>query len=270
GVYKWKSTERGSKPTRKDLKAILVNGAPGSAMPSFSAIEEEDIETLVDYVIYLSIRGEFERRLLYQAVDELGYEGESPEVELSLANAASFGVHTDDDSGSEAYWVARDNLNRILEQWVGAEDAIVQVPAPPAKTAASIDQGRQLFHGKIANCSGCHGTDGLGGVPIIDFDDWTKEFTTRLAITPTDKDAVRPFRNLGALRPRQIKPRRISGGWFHGGGDGETLYRRFTQGIAGTPMPGQILTEEASSTSLSPSQVWSIVHYVQSLAGDGS
>ena len=131
--------------------------------------------------------------------------------------------------------------------------------------AQASDRGKELFHGQVANCAGCHGVDGVGGVNIVDYDDWSKEYSTRLGITPTDRQTLEPFEALGALRPRLALPRELAGGYAHGGADAVTLYRRITQGIAGTPMPAVMLSETPSATALTPDQVWDLVHYVQSL-----
>ena len=64
GQFKFKSTPVGSKPTHEDLRRIIVDGIPGTAMPSFLLLPENEIEALVDYVKYLAIRGEVERNLL--------------------------------------------------------------------------------------------------------------------------------------------------------------------------------------------------------------
>ena len=260
GVFKWKSTVRGAKPTRDDVRAILDHGAPGSAMPSFLRLADDDLNALVDYVIFLSVRGEFERRLISGAVDELGYEDTRPESEASLLALVEGNEETD------SFDLALETIDRIANSWVKADDSVIEVPAQTPNDAASIQRGNKLFHGKIANCVGCHGKNGNAEVVTLDFDDWTKEFTTRLAITPDDRDAVRPFRKAGALRPRQIHPRKLSAGVFRGGGHPETLYRRLVAGIAGTPMPGVMVVEQPSATALSSDQVWDIVHYVRSLS----
>ena len=70
GVFKWKSTIRSAKPTKQDLLDLLTRGVPGTGMPSFSLLSPDDLDALVDYVIYLSVRGETERRLLVGAMDE--------------------------------------------------------------------------------------------------------------------------------------------------------------------------------------------------------
>lgn len=262
GIYKWKSTQRAAKPTRSDLMAVLHRGAPGSGMPSFLNIADEDLVALVDYVIFLSVRGEFERRMIDAAIDELGYEDTVAERQTSLLTLAS----GDDSIATDAAEIARETLNEICQSWLDATKSEVQVPSQSENDSVSIGRGKELFHGQIANCAGCHGKEGGGGVETLDFDDWTKEFTTRLAITPTDRDAVKPFRRAGALRPRKANPRRLVGGVFRGGGSPEELYRRIAVGIAGTPMPGVIVVDEPSPTGLTPDQIWDLVHYVLSLS----
>ncbi|GAA5506569.1 cytochrome c [Novipirellula caenicola] len=267
GVFKWKSTRRNAKPTREDLRRTLIHGEAGTAMPSFSVLPDDELDALVDYVIYLSIRGEVERELLAAAV-ELGYDETPPEENLrlrmpSVSDAASAG---DAQAASEGAEATREIIQEVIRSWVSAEDAVVEVPAaPPANDTDSIERGRELFHGQIANCVGCHGPQGNGAAVTLDYDDWTKEYSTRLGLTPTDRDAMKPFRKAGAPKPRPIIPRRLQGGVFRGGGDGETLYRRITQGVAGTPMPSLEVTETESGKGLTPDQVWDLVHYVQSL-----
>lgn len=272
GVFKWKSTERSAKPTRADLAELLRGGIPGTAMPSFQLVPPADREALVDYVIYLSIRGEAERRLMAAAVDELGYGEHPPEPELRLISQTP-GV-------SEASGLIDEIVQEIASEWTEAEQRVVPVPAPendlPFETPSdpqlakayqrSIERGRTLYHGQIANCVGCHGPAGKGGVPTLDYDDWVKEYTTRIGVTPTDDEALQPFREAGALPPRPIEPRKLRDGVFRGGGDPETLYRRITQGVAGTPMPSLEVSEDESVTGLTPSQAWDLVRYVLSFS----
>ncbi len=104
----------------------------------------------------------------------------------------------------------------------------------------------------------------------VDYDDWSKEYSTRLGLTPTDREAMRPFRDAGALPPRQAEPRKFADGVFRGGGDPQTIYRQISQGIAGTPMPGVEIVPEATGTNLSDSQAWDLVRYIRSLAGNPS
>ena len=261
GVFKWKSTRRPAKPTRDDLLATIRHGIPGTGMPSFAQLSEEDAQALVDYVIYLSTRGEFERLLLDAAIDDLGYDEERPD-DLARLDGES--------PGADALAITMQLLEEIGESWSSSDDEVIVVGAETPNDEASVARGEELFHGQIANCVGCHGRGGdAQSVATLDYDDWTKEFTTRIAITPTDRDAVKPFREAGAPRPRQIHPRTLTSGVFRGGGDSETLYRRLAAGIAGTPMPAVMIHGQASATGLTADQVWDLVHYVQSLGAGG-
>ena len=71
GLYKFKSSKKGEKPTDDDLRRIINNGVPGTAMPSFALLPEAEVTALMGYVKYLSMRGELERRLLAHATQEL-------------------------------------------------------------------------------------------------------------------------------------------------------------------------------------------------------
>lgn len=44
GIFKFKSTPKGGKPTHEDLQDILINGIPGTAMPSFKVLPNNEIE----------------------------------------------------------------------------------------------------------------------------------------------------------------------------------------------------------------------------------
>ncbi len=63
-VYKFKSTYLNAKPTDEDLHRVLVNGVPGTAMPSFSLLPNSEVEALIEYVKYLSMRGQMETELI--------------------------------------------------------------------------------------------------------------------------------------------------------------------------------------------------------------
>lgn len=251
GVFKWKSTERADKPTRDDLQRLLMQGVPGTAMPSFSLLEPDDIDALVDYAIYLSVRGEVERRLIAAAVDELDYGETAPEDNWRLNQA---GEGTD---------VVDEVVARVAASWRDAQP--IELAPPTPATDGSIENGKAIFHGQIANCVGCHGPSVNGAAVTLDYDDWTKEYSTRIGVTPTDREAIRPFRKAGALRPRMVVPRSLHDGVFRGGGDAETLYRRITQGIAGSPMPAVAVVDEEDGTGLTTDQVWDLVRYLQSL-----
>jgi len=260
GVFKWKSTLRGLKPTRQDIRDLLVKGIPGTAMPSFALLDPDDLDALVDYVVYLSTRGEVERRMTAAAVDELDYGTELPEAELRLASKAS----------TEGGEVVQQVVDRVHAGWAEAAENEVAAPAMAElksdELADSVKRGKEFFHGRIANCVGCHGPGGDGSLQTLDYDDWTKEYSTKIGLTPDDRAAMKPFRDAGALRPRLIKPRNLQDGVFHGGGDAASLYRRITQGIAGTPMPAVEVVQESNGKGLTVDEIGDLVRYVQQLS----
>ena len=248
GIFKWKHTQRRAKPTRDGVATTIHAGVRGTAMPSFSNLSELEWSCLTDYVIFLSVRGETERNLLAACVDDLGYDGAEASPRLS-----------------ESDQLVAETLQSVVDSWIQANSHVVSVPDETDNDVASVERGKSIFHGQIANCVGCHGTAGNGNVVMMDYDDWAKEYSSRIGLTPTDREAMEPFRDAGAHRPRKIKPRRLDDGVFRGGSDSVTLYRRISEGIAGTPMPSIQISEQESTTGLSVKQTWDLVHYVQSL-----
>ncbi len=136
GVFKWKSTLRGAKPTKQDLRDLLTRGVPGTGMPSFSLLSPDDLDALVDYVVYLSVRGEAERRLLVGALDELDYGESFPEQPLRLH-------YPSDTEGGE---VVEQAVRRVAQQWATADTANGHRPRggePGGGRLAGVDRARQ-------------------------------------------------------------------------------------------------------------------------------
>ncbi len=254
GIFKWKATERNAKPTRDGLASVIHNGVAGTGMPSFALLSESDWTVLTDYAIFLAVRGETERKLMEAAVDDLDYADDLDSSEIAELTKLA-----------DSQELIRTTVNDVVESWLTADSHVVAVPKETDNDAESIKRGKDIFHGQIANCVGCHGPGGNGSAVTLDYDDWSKEYSSRIGLTPTDRDAMKPFRKAGAHRPRQIRPRKLDEGVFRGGGDSATLYRRISQGIAGTPMPSVQITAEESPTGLSSDQAWDVVHYLQSL-----
>jgi mono/diheme cytochrome c family protein len=274
GVYKYKSTPRGSKPTRQDLLRTLQHGLTGSSMPAFGLLADENLESLVDYVIYLSMRGETERRLLAIAASDLEYEDASGERWLSAEEITRARPET---TSPQIQWIA-DEIKDVIERWQAAEQNVPKVAVPEMVAnfavgkmdpgvSESISEGKLLFQGQIANCASCHGMEGNGsaGLPP-DYDDWTKFWTTKLGIDPADKEKLTEFYAAGALKPKSLASRNLQHGGFRGGQKPEDVYLRILHGIDGTPMPAVNLVKEPSGTGLTESQIWQLVTYVLSLS----
>jgi len=242
GVFKWTSTVAGAKPTRDDLDRTLRRGVPGTAMPSFMRLPDEEIESLIEYVQYLSIRGETELHLIRLVVDEDEY--------LPL----------------DIDWVMDDGLLPAAESWQRVEQDpgryLIQPPPEPPADAASIELGHRLYASKDAQCLKCHGPDGRGdGEETEIYDDWNKP---KKGVTP---EQTKDLAFLYTLPIQKLLARDFREGIFRGGSSPIDLYRRVDVGIPGTPMPA---AGPAGGTAgvLTPTDIWHVVHYIRSLAND--
>ncbi len=281
GVFKYKSTARGAKPTREDLAGLIENGINGTRMVAIPNLTEDDVQSLVDYVIYLSWRGELERQLVDDAVYELDFESGDRIIDPSAKDATGEAKETFDYS----WELAEDFATDIGESWLEAPDEVVEAPDPPeefvvpdsheqflaamqddrAKTlTASVERGRKLFKGKIAACSKCHGEQGRGDGQNTDYDDWTKEWTLSIGIKPDDRESLIKLLARGALPPINATPRNFALGAFHGGSKAKDLYLRITQGIEGTPMPAVTFVPG----EFEKDDVWHLINFIRSLQDD--
>ena len=259
GVFKFKSTPKGARPTHDDLRRLLLNGVAGTAMPSFKLLPESEVESLVDYVKYLSLRGEVERRL---------YE------EMAIELDAGERLLDDEDLASANEFLVEDVLADVVEKWNEAESQASTVPQRPNWTGeeklASIARGKQLFYGAVANCVKCHGESQLGDGEKTDYDDWTKDFHDWTKPIEADKKAelLAELSSLGGLEPRNIIPRNLRSGIYRGGRRPVDVYWRILNGIDGSPMPAAMLKAPDAAPDdkgLTSDDIWHIVDYVLSL-----
>ena len=256
GRFKFKSTVKGQRPTHDDLKKILHDGVAGTAMPSFKVLDQDEVESLVHYVKYLSLRGEVERRLADEVV-------ELEEGERLVLDASEKEGKAEVFNGK----IARLNeiVAEVVQPWLEADGLAVPIDQrsagwdDPEAMAKSVARGRELFYGSIANCVKCHGDSALGDGQINDYDDWTKE------LEPAKPDTLSQYLALGALDPRNIRPRNLRLGIYRGGRRPIDLYWRIANGIDGTPMPAVPMKTPENEKGLTPDDIWSIVDYVRSL-----
>jgi mono/diheme cytochrome c family protein len=139
GSFKFVSTAddlNDRKPRRADLLRTLRHGIDGTSMPSFGLESDEVLESLISYVIHLSLRGQVEFTTL-QALTQPGNDASELEEES-----------------------IRTLLGRYLKKWVDSDK--VRDPPPYAysdtERLASIERGYKQFttKGGAASCIECH------------------------------------------------------------------------------------------------------------------
>jgi mono/diheme cytochrome c family protein len=241
GVFKYTSTTAGAPPCREDLRRTLLRGIPGTAMPSQMALPMEEVDALVEYVRYLSLRGQVETYLLQDVVD-----GDA----LLPLNRAE---------------ILREGVIPVAKRWAEAERQVIHPPPPPPadtpeKLAASIAKGRELFATKQSQCVKCHGPEGHGdGEEKELYDDWNKG---KKGVTAAETERLA---GLFTLPIERLRPRNFSEGIFHGGSRPEDLYLRVHLGIKGTPMPG-VGPVPGNPGVLTPDEIWHVVRFVLSVS----
>lgn len=245
GLFKYTRTRDGAKPVDEDLRRTLVAGVPGTAMPSFAMLSKREIDALVQYVKYLSIRGEVERILVARVVDA----NEDIEYEDGVDEAVS----------TFEMW------EEAPEKAISVEDALDSRPpvGTPQQLADSVAKGRAIYASKKSQCVKCHGPEGRGdGEEPELYDDWNKE---KKGISP-EKTAELAGRF--TLPLQKLYPRNFREGVFHGGARPVDLYWRIHVGIKGTAMPAAGPSAGAPGV-LTPQEIWHVVDYVRSLAEEG-
>jgi mono/diheme cytochrome c family protein len=278
GVFKFKGTAREARPSNDDLRRVLHNGVPGTAMPSFALLPPDEVEALIEYVKYLSMRGQMEKALERYVDDEALEKPMDPATDDALRTTIG------------------EFMTEIAEGWKTAGEHIVtpeegSIPKSertPDEIAASVAKGRQLFYG-AGQCFSCHGPTGLGDGQQSGFDDWTeplRKFVEETKALPdkikTTKeqiaDSTGPDREIAQerlqeqvrelserqaleahfLAIRNAIPRDLREGMYRGGGRPIDIFWRVATGISGTPMP-------AAPNTLTQEEIWNIVDYVHSL-----
>jgi mono/diheme cytochrome c family protein len=288
GKFKFKSTFTAAQPTEADLKKIVHDGIPGSAMPSFALLPPDEQEALVEYVKYLSIRGQTEKGLEDFVVDQLG-----PTDKFDPVQNAEYRT-----------FIVDQILKPIVETWQGAKDQVMvpeEAAIPPdsrtpAQVAQATDKGRELFYGTRANCVKCHGPTALGDGQQDNFDDWNKATDEFIKATHAKLDEIKSLKESLAkakpeeteqiqeqiraaqkdyserepylttlLPPRTAIPRNLREGIFRGGRRPIDVFWRISSGIAGTPMPASGPSAPGATSTLTQQEIWQLVDYVQSL-----
>ena len=246
GVFKFTSTNQNNRASRDDLLNTLHRGIPGTSMPAFRLLGDDDLHALVEYVRWLAMRGEYELKLAAEAAADFSQaavadrlaDGETQEeidetlrdfLDLDLAGAIDY---TGED---------------LAEAWSEANDAdAVVTPAAGrvADTPASRERGRQLYLSDRTKCASCHGAHGRGDGPQ----------TVAFQLVPGTSETY-PQPGLYDAWSHPIRPRDLTQGVYRGGRRPIDLYRRLHAGIKGTPMP-------AFGGTLSETDLWDLVNFI--------
>jgi mono/diheme cytochrome c family protein len=277
GIYKFKSTPSNYVPTHDDLMRVVSHGITGTAMPSFKLLPKDEVEALVEYVKYLSLRGQTEIALIDYAFQNLGSTEKIPTSQDVLVGEILKGP-----AGP-------------VTKWENAASQVSQIPQPPANlgTRESIEKGKNIFYG-AGGCVKCHGPTALGDGQLV-WDDWNEKVDLFLKNIPKlndeldkqedeagkqlsqegiseaekerlndkldDLDEMRrrlAEADVAVLPPRQSEPRNLRQGIYRGGRERFEIFYRLQNGILASKMP-------AIPTGTKPEDIWHVVDYVLAL-----
>ena len=247
GLYKFTSTPNGARPARDDLRRTIRDGLHGTSMPAFEALlTKEEIEQVVDYVTFLSLRGETEMALI-----EEGFLGEDEDPDA-----------LDEDTVS-------DLLSAIFGKWEDADEKVVNPPVPRTPSSPeSVRRGRDLFLGRTKEkleCAGCHGARGLGDGPsFVDPDVFNRvvfrgdpsKMGERVA--ELDEKTRELWKQKLDEWGNPLRPANLSVAVYKGGRRPIDLYWRIAKGITGAQMP-------AHYPGIDHEQIWDLVNFVLAL-----
>ncbi len=248
GLFKFTSTPSGAKPHRDDLRRTIKNGLHGTSMPAFAALlSPGEVEQVIDYVIFLSIRGE---------------------TELSLIQEGTVSEENDDSALGDD--IVKEASEGVFARWTDAQSEVVDPPSPRTEpTRESILRGRDLFAGRTAEkleCAGCHGPRGMGDGPSFvkpqDFDFVVfggnpSERQARVDKLPPDVKTQ--WQQKADDWGNPLRPANLTRSVYKGGRRPIDLFWRIAKGINGAQMPAHY------PTPLDDQKIWDLVNFVLQL-----
>lgn len=244
GIFKFTSTPTGAKPTRADLRKTIRYGLHGTSMPAFEALMSDfEMEQVLDYMTFLSMRGETELGL----IDEVAASGEltkdvAPEIAASVFN-----------------------------KWKSAESQAVNPPiarTPPSKE--SVLRGRALFlarddKNRKLECTGCHGPQAIGNGPSLVAQEVFNDVmfggdpsTMKERLDKYDPKIKELWKNSLDDWGFPLRPANLNRGVYKGGRRPIDIYWRIAKGINGAKMP-------AHYPAIEPGEIWDLVNFVLAL-----
>ena len=113
GLFKFTSTKNGFYASRDDLRRTVRQGLAGTYMPSFLLIDPDELDAIVEFVRFLAMRGEIERRLLTHLAPLMPTDDGDPPKDLqSLEKELAV------DTFNEAL---ADAASLVAENWTSAD-----------------------------------------------------------------------------------------------------------------------------------------------------
>lgn len=271
GILKFTSTQSAERANRDDIYRTVSHGIPGTYMPSFLLMAEHEKRAVVEYVRWLAMRGEMEKRIDDELADynKVTIKSEAKSALEAYNAAVESGEKPEEKPYSEGQMLANaktgfatyekeefpDVINQtadfLAETWAKADepDSVIKPKLARADDSAeSRRRGRVLYMSNRTKCYTCHGPLGRGDGGAVD-DFWPKPGTSE----KYDK------RGLHDLWGNKLEPRNLTLGQYRGGRRPVDLYRRVFAGIKGTPMPA------FGGTVLKDEEIWDLVNYVMSI-----
>ncbi len=154
--FKFRSSESGQLPFEEDLLRTVECGLPGSSMPGFPLLPQQQRKDVVAYVLDVAVFGRAKVLAEAQAQDE-GLTREQLVAKMP------------------------ELAEKTRASQLGGRKKVIVPPAVPA-TPELIERGRQLY---AKQCASCHGDTGRGdGTSAFALRDWSdaeirpRDFTT--------------------------------------------------------------------------------------------
>ncbi len=247
GIFKFTSTVDSARATRDDLLRVLKYGIPGTYMPSFLLMKDQELQALVEYVRFLAMRGEYERKLVNELASD--YSSKAMESRLQSESREDVVKELQEFLSEDMSSLAEAAGDELAETWTTAEaeESLVAPSVPRVEdTVESRRRGRELYLGKALNCANCHGIDGAGNGPQ----------TIAFEKNP-ETDELYGEAGLHDVWGNLNQPRNLHTGIFRGGRRPIDVFNRIYAGIKGSSMPAFKNTPHED--------IWHVVNYVLSL-----
>ena len=248
GKFKFTSTKSLMRPARHDLHRVLKNGIPGTYMPSFvPMLDKEELHAVVEYVRFLSMRGEFEQK----AASAFASDYSQAAYKMRLSDGEERAAVIDELEEFYADYVDLDleaDEDSLASSWekADAEESVV-IPSIP-RVPDSIEsrrRGRAFFVGIKFNCVNCHGIGAKGDGPqTLDYE----------LVDNKPRDLPGLHDDWGHV----VHPRNLTRGIYRGGRRPIDIFRRVYSGINGAKMPG-------FGGKVPDEELWDLVNYVLSI-----